>query len=50
MRDNYDRIVEKFDPVYAKVKALMEVDIKAIEAELEKYGAPYTPGRLPDWK
>ncbi|MBC35707.1 MAG: glycosyl hydrolase [Bacteroidetes bacterium] len=50
MRDNYDRIVEKFDPVYAKVKQLMEVDIKVIEAEVEKYGAPYTPGRLPDWK
>ncbi len=50
MKDNYDRIVEKFRPVYKKVKAILENDLKALEKEVEKYGAPYTPGRLPVWK
>jgi len=33
-----------------KLKKLIEVDIKAIEAQLDAAGAPPTPGRLPDWK
>lgn len=50
MRNVYDVVVEKFSPVYDQVKRIMEVDIKAIEVEVEKYGAPFTPGRLPVWK
>ena len=30
-----------------KLKALMETDVPAIERELERLGAPYTPGRIP---
>lgn len=25
-------------------------DIKSIESKLEKFGAPYTPGRIPEWR
>jgi hypothetical protein len=29
------------------LKALVETDVPAIERELERLGAPYTPGRVP---
>jgi photosystem II stability/assembly factor-like uncharacterized protein len=50
MKNSYNRIVEKFNPVYKRIKIILEKDIKTIEKEVEQYGAPYTPGRLPDWK
>jgi photosystem II stability/assembly factor-like uncharacterized protein len=31
----------------SKLKALVEADVPAVEKELERLGAPYTPGRLP---
>jgi hypothetical protein len=33
-----------------KLRRLIETDIKALEKHLDAAGAPYTPGRLPDWK
>jgi hypothetical protein len=33
-----------------KLRKLIEVDIKALEKQLDAAGAPPTPGRLPDWK
>ncbi len=39
---------EEFPPVYEKIKNVYEKDIKALEAEAEKCGLPWTPGRLPD--
>ena len=38
---------ELFAVERAKLKALIETDVPAIEKELERLGAPYTPGRLP---
>ena len=49
-RDNYALAEEEFAPVYAQLKGLVADDIKAIEKRLDAVGAPYTPGRLPDWK
>ncbi|MEJ2105587.1 MAG: glycosyl hydrolase, partial [Ignavibacteriaceae bacterium] len=40
---------EEFEPLLAKVKTLLEVDLKNLEADMEKYGAPWTPGRVPGW-
>jgi len=40
---------EEFEPLLAKVKALLEVDLKNLEADMERYGAPWTPGRVPGW-
>ena len=31
----------------AKLKTLVETDVPAVERELERLGAPYTPGRVP---
>jgi hypothetical protein len=33
-----------------RLRKLIETDMKAIEKQLDAAGAPYTPGRLPDWK
>jgi len=33
-----------------KLRKLLDVDIRALEKQLDAAGAPPTPGRLPDWK
>jgi len=49
-KDAYNILVEEFPPVLNQIKELYNVDLKGLEAELEKYNAPWTPGRIPDWK
>jgi hypothetical protein len=38
---------EEFPPVLAKLRKIAETDIPALEAELNKLNAPWTPGRIP---
>ncbi|MDO9377082.1 MAG: hypothetical protein Q7T76_21830 [Ferruginibacter sp.] len=40
---------KQFEPVLTEITSIGEA-IKKLDAELEKQGAPYTPGRLPVWK
>jgi photosystem II stability/assembly factor-like uncharacterized protein len=40
---------KQFEPVQAELKAVGE-DLKKLETQLEKEGAPYTPGRMFEWK
>ncbi len=47
--NNYQIATKQFTPVYNELKAIAE-EVKRIESILEKNGAPYTPGRLPEWK
>ncbi len=47
MESAYNILLEDFPPVWQRVKKLAEQDVKALENELEKAGAPWTPGRLP---
>jgi len=49
-QDAYAILMDEFPPVYQLVKKLGEENIPALEKELERIGAPVTPGRLPDWK
>jgi hypothetical protein len=49
-RDAYAIAEEEFAPVYEALKKILAEDVKAIEKKLDAIGAPYTPGRLPDWK
>ena len=49
-RDSYAIAEEEFAPVYEALKKILAEDVKAIEKKLDSIGAPYTPGRLPDWK
>ncbi|MGD2294410.1 MAG: glycosyl hydrolase [Candidatus Aminicenantes bacterium] len=48
--DNYHITEDEFTPIYQELKQIIEEDVKKIEKKLDEIGAPYTPGRLPDWK
>lgn len=48
--NNFKIATEEFEPLLARIKTLLEVDVKNLEADMERYGAPWTPGRIPDWK
>ncbi|MBI4878748.1 MAG: glycosyl hydrolase [Planctomycetes bacterium] len=41
---------EALERVLLGLRALIEQDIKQLEADLEAAGAPWTPGRIPEWK
>ncbi|HOY51018.1 MAG TPA: hypothetical protein PLX49_04580, partial [Prolixibacteraceae bacterium] len=41
---------EEFPPVLARLRQIAEKDIPALEAELNRLNAPWTPGRIPVWK
>lgn len=49
-KQGYEILKEEFPPVLQALKRIVETDVPALEAELNKIGAPWTPGRLPDWK
>lgn len=46
----YRLAADDFGGELAKLKALVEVDLKKLESKMEVLGAPWTPGRIPDWK
>ena len=47
--NSYDVAAKQFTPVLAEIKAVGEA-VKKLEQQLEQSGAPYTPGRIPDWR
>ena len=46
---SYDATAEKFNELRNSIKVIDD-NIKLVENTLEKFEAPYTPSRLPDWK
>ena len=48
-RDSYRHAAEAFGPVLGQLETLVETDLAGLEAELEAAGAPWTPGRFPEW-
>lgn len=48
--DRYNSAAQEFEQVLAKLRTLVETDVAKLEKALEAAGAPYTPGRLPEWK
>ncbi|HEX8251944.1 MAG TPA: glycosyl hydrolase [Thermoanaerobaculia bacterium] len=40
---------QQFVPLLARLRQAVEVDLAAIERELNAAGAPWTPGRIPTW-
>ena len=46
-REQYDIAAADFAAEYAKLKPLLSTEIPAIEVELDRIGAPPTPGRIP---
>ncbi|MBN2205764.1 MAG: glycosyl hydrolase [Candidatus Aminicenantes bacterium] len=49
-RDSFAIVEEAFAGIRGALKKLLAEDIPAIDKMLDAVGAPYTPGRLPDWK
>ncbi|HRX51953.1 MAG TPA: glycosyl hydrolase [Candidatus Krumholzibacteria bacterium] len=41
---------DKFPPLLAELRTLVEEDLAAFENDLEAMGAPWTPGRIPVWR
>ncbi|MCB1007430.1 MAG: glycosyl hydrolase [Acidobacteria bacterium] len=49
-RDAYAIAGEQFDRLLASLRALVTEDLPSLERDLERAGAPWTPGRVPEWK
>jgi hypothetical protein len=49
-RDQYALLEEEFPPILAQLKEIAQKDLKALEDEMVKLGAPWTPGHIPEWK
>jgi hypothetical protein len=49
MRQGYDVASAEFEQLLQQLKTI-EADFKALQNKADLAGAPWTPGRLPDWK
>ena len=47
--NSFEIAAKQFDILLPELKSIDE-EIKIVEATLEKNGAPYTPGRFPEWR
>lgn len=46
----YGAAAQDFESVLAQLRQLVEIDLAKLEKQLEAAGAPWTPGRIPEWK
>ena len=46
----YQAAAQEFEQALASLKSLMETDLVRLEKAMEAAGAPWTPGRIPEWK
>jgi photosystem II stability/assembly factor-like uncharacterized protein len=49
-RDAYAIGAEEFSQELAKLHTLIDVDLAKLEKDMEAAGAPWTPGRVPNWQ
>jgi photosystem II stability/assembly factor-like uncharacterized protein len=49
-RNAYSALVSEFPPVLERIKSIYNVDLKILQSDLEKFNAPWTPGRIPEFK
>ena len=47
--DSYGIAAAEFSDQLAKLRTLVDVDLAKLEKDLEEAGAPWTPGRVPEW-
>jgi hypothetical protein len=47
--DSYNIAAAEFAEQLAKLHTLVEVDLGKLEKDMESAGAPWTPGRVPEW-
>jgi photosystem II stability/assembly factor-like uncharacterized protein len=50
MQTNYGWAAEQFEVTLRELRTLVDTDLKGLETAMEKAGAPYTPGRFPEWR
>ncbi|MFQ5437141.1 MAG: glycosyl hydrolase, partial [Anaerolineae bacterium] len=48
-REQYEIAATEFEQLLPQLQKMIEQDLEQLEAELEKAGAPHTPGRVPRW-
>ncbi len=46
----YEIAAQDFEKVLDLLRQLIEVDVARLEKQLEAAGAPWTPGRIPEWR
>jgi hypothetical protein len=49
-QDSYAIASQDFTETLGKLRTLIEVDLRPLEKALDVVGAPWTPGRLPEWR
>jgi len=49
-QEAYQIAAGEFSTELTKLRQLIEADLRELEKALDVAGAPWTPGRLPDWK
>lgn len=49
-RDQYAAAAREFEQVLARLRALIEGDLARLEKAMEAASAPWTPGRIPEWR
>jgi hypothetical protein len=47
--DQYNIAAAEFGDVLSKLRTLVDVDLTKLEKDMEAAGAPWTPGRVPEW-
>ena len=47
--DSYNIAAGEFAEQLGKLRTLVEVDLNKLEKDMEASGAPWTPGRVPEW-
>jgi hypothetical protein len=50
MKEQLQIASDEFEGLLSELKSVINTDIKSLEQKLEAAGAPYTPGRLPEYK
>ncbi len=48
--DNYNVASQEYATVLEALKAIAETDLPKLESDMEKAGAPWTPGRIPTYQ
>ncbi|HKP45230.1 MAG TPA: hypothetical protein VJT50_01405 [Pyrinomonadaceae bacterium] len=48
--NQYNAAAQDFEVTLGQLRQLIEVDLARLEKEMEAAGAPWTPGRVPEWR
>jgi len=49
-KDHYAAAAQEFELVLSRLRSLIESDLAKLEKAMEAAGAPWTSGRIPEWK